>query len=42
MVEFKDWKVEDIHSINPLALIIIGDDDVIPYMAKRNLAIAEQ
>lgn len=29
MVEFKDWKVEDIHSINPPALIIIGDD-VIP------------
>jgi pimeloyl-ACP methyl ester carboxylesterase len=29
MVEFKDWKVEDIHSINAPALIIIGDDDVV-------------
>ncbi len=30
MVEFKDWKVEDIHSINAPALIIIGDDVVRP------------
>ena len=29
MVEFKDWRVEDIHSINAPALIIIGDDDVV-------------
>ena len=29
MVEFRDWKVEDIHSINAPALIIIGDDDVV-------------
>jgi pimeloyl-ACP methyl ester carboxylesterase len=29
MVEFKDWKPEDIHSINAPALIIIGDGDVV-------------
>jgi pimeloyl-ACP methyl ester carboxylesterase len=29
MVEFKDWKTEDIHSINVPALIIIGDEDVV-------------
>ena len=29
MFEFKDWKVEDIHSINAPALIIIGDDEVV-------------
>ena len=29
MVEFKDWKAEDIHSINAPALIIIGDEDVV-------------
>jgi pimeloyl-ACP methyl ester carboxylesterase len=29
MVEFKDWKAEDIHSINSPALIIIGDEDVV-------------
>ena len=29
MVEFKDWKAEDIHSINVPALIIIGDKDVV-------------
>jgi pimeloyl-ACP methyl ester carboxylesterase len=29
MVEFKDWKAEDIHSINVPALIIIGDEDVV-------------
>jgi pimeloyl-ACP methyl ester carboxylesterase len=29
MVEFKDWKTEDIHSINAPALIIIGDEDVV-------------
>ena len=29
MVEFNDWKAEDIHSINAPALIIIGDEDVV-------------
>jgi pimeloyl-ACP methyl ester carboxylesterase len=29
MVEFKDWKANDIHSINAPALIIIGDEDVV-------------
>ena len=29
MIEFKDWKAEDIHSINAPALIIIGDEDVV-------------
>lgn len=29
MVEFKDWKAEDVHSINAPALIIIGDADVV-------------
>jgi len=29
MVDFKDWKAEDIHSINVPALIIIGDEDVV-------------
>jgi hypothetical protein len=29
MIEFKDWKAEDIHSINAPAFIIIGDQDVI-------------
>jgi pimeloyl-ACP methyl ester carboxylesterase len=29
MVEFSDWKAEDIHSINAPALIIIGDEDVV-------------
>jgi pimeloyl-ACP methyl ester carboxylesterase len=29
MVEFRDWKAEDIHSINAPALIIIGDEDVV-------------
>ena len=29
MVEFKDWKAEDIHSISAPALIIIGDEDVV-------------
>jgi pimeloyl-ACP methyl ester carboxylesterase len=29
MVEFKDWKTEDIHSINAPVLIIIGDEDVV-------------
>jgi pimeloyl-ACP methyl ester carboxylesterase len=29
MFEFKDWKAEDIHSINAPALIIIGDEDVV-------------
>ena len=29
MVEFKDWKAEDIHSINVPALIIIGDEDIV-------------
>ena len=29
MFEFKDWKVEDIRSINAPALIIIGHHDVV-------------
>jgi len=29
MVEFKDWKAEDIHSINAPVLIMIGDEDVV-------------
>jgi len=29
MVEFKDWKAEDIHSINAPTLLIIGDADVV-------------
>ncbi|MFZ0346184.1 MAG: hypothetical protein WAL24_13595 [Nitrososphaeraceae archaeon] len=29
MIEFKDWKAEDIHSINAPALIIISDEDVV-------------
>ena len=29
MVEFEDWKEEDIHSIDVPALIIIGDNDVV-------------
>jgi pimeloyl-ACP methyl ester carboxylesterase len=29
MVEFEDWKEEDIHSIDAPALIIIGDNDVV-------------
>jgi pimeloyl-ACP methyl ester carboxylesterase len=29
MIEFKDWKAEDIHSINAPALIIINDEDVV-------------
>ena len=29
MIEFKDWKRENIHSINAPALIIIGDEDVV-------------
>lgn len=29
MLEFEDWKVEDIHSINASTLIIIGDEDVV-------------
>jgi pimeloyl-ACP methyl ester carboxylesterase len=29
MVEFKDWKAEDIHSINEPVLIMIGDEDVV-------------
>jgi len=29
MVEFKDWKTEDIHSINAPALIISGYEDVV-------------
>lgn len=29
MVDFKDWKAEDIHSINVPTLIIIGDEDVV-------------
>ena len=29
MIEFKDWKAEDVHSINAPALIIIGDEDVV-------------
>ena len=29
MLEFEDWKAEDIHSINAPALIIIGDKDVV-------------
>ena len=29
MIEFKDWKAEDIHSINAPTLIIIGDEDVV-------------
>jgi pimeloyl-ACP methyl ester carboxylesterase len=29
MIEFTDWKAEDIHSINAPALIITGDEDVV-------------
>jgi pimeloyl-ACP methyl ester carboxylesterase len=29
MVEFKDWKAEDIHSIDAPALILNGDEDVV-------------
>jgi pimeloyl-ACP methyl ester carboxylesterase len=29
MLEFKDWKAEDIHSINAPAFIINGDEDVV-------------
>ena len=29
MVEFEDWKEEDIHSIDAPVLIIIGDNDVV-------------
>jgi pimeloyl-ACP methyl ester carboxylesterase len=29
MVEFRDWKAEDIHSINAPTLIMIGDKDVV-------------
>lgn len=29
MVEFEDWKEEDIHSIDAPALIIIGDNDIV-------------
>ena len=29
MIEFKDWKAEDIHSINAPTLIMIGDKDVV-------------
>jgi pimeloyl-ACP methyl ester carboxylesterase len=29
MLEFEDWKAEDIHSINAPALIVIGDEDVV-------------
>ena len=29
MVEFKDWKAEDIRAINAPALIIVGDQDVV-------------
>jgi pimeloyl-ACP methyl ester carboxylesterase len=29
MVEFEDWKVEDIHSINAPTLVIIGDRDIV-------------
>jgi hypothetical protein len=29
MIEFEDWKAEDIHSINVPTLIIIGDEDVV-------------
>jgi pimeloyl-ACP methyl ester carboxylesterase len=29
MVEFKDWKSEDIHAINAPALIIVADEDVV-------------
>ena len=29
MIEFKDWKAEDIHSINAPTLIIISDKDVV-------------
>jgi pimeloyl-ACP methyl ester carboxylesterase len=29
MVEFEDWKEEDIHSIDAPTLIIIGDNDIV-------------
>ena len=29
MLEFKDWKEEDIHSINAPVLIIAGDEDMV-------------
>ncbi|HEY7079326.1 MAG TPA: alpha/beta hydrolase [Nitrososphaeraceae archaeon] len=29
MLEFEDWKAEDIHSINAPSLIIVGDEDVV-------------
>ena len=29
ILEFKDWKAEDIHSINAPTLIIVGDEDVV-------------
>ena len=29
MLEFQDWKAEDIHSINAPAFIIVGDNDVV-------------
>jgi len=29
MVEFKDWKAEDIHAINAPAFIIVSDEDVV-------------
>ena len=29
ILEFKDWKAQDIHSINAPTLIIVGDEDVV-------------
>lgn len=29
MIEFEDWKAEDIHSISSPTLIIIDDEDVL-------------
>ena len=29
MIEFENWKAEDIHSINAPTLIVIGDEDVV-------------